>query len=62
MLASIQSEFNATTWQVFRMLVLEEVPAAEVARGVGITTNAVYVAKSRVLSRLRAELCGLVDD
>jgi RNA polymerase sigma factor (sigma-70 family) len=62
MLATIQPEFNPTTWQAFRMLVLEEMPAAEVARGVGMTTNAVYVAKSRVLTRLRAELCGLVDD
>jgi RNA polymerase sigma-70 factor (ECF subfamily) len=60
-LAAIQPEFNATTWQVFRMLVLEEVPAAEVARAVGITPNAVYVAKSRVLARLRAELRGLMD-
>jgi hypothetical protein len=61
LLASIQAEFNAKTWQVFRMLVLEEVPAAEVARSLGITANAVYVAKARVLARLRAELHGLMD-
>jgi RNA polymerase sigma-70 factor (ECF subfamily) len=62
LLASIQCEFNAQTWQVFQLLVLEELPAAEVAQRVGITQNAVYVAKARVLARLRAELRGLVDE
>jgi RNA polymerase sigma-70 factor (ECF subfamily) len=61
LLAAIQGEFNATTWRTFHMLVLEEVPAAEVARAVGVTLNAVYIAKSRVLARLRAELRGLMD-
>jgi len=61
LLASIHAEFNAKTWQVFRLLVLEEVPAAEVARRLHITPNAVYVAKARVLSRLREELRGLMD-
>src|SRR5262249_41614921 len=61
MLTTIQGEFNATTWQVFRLLMLEGIPAAEVARQVGITANAVYVAKARVLARLRADLRGLMD-
>jgi RNA polymerase sigma-70 factor (ECF subfamily) len=61
MLATIQAEFNATTWQVFQMLVLEDRPAAEVAGRLGMTPNAVYVAKAHVLARLRAELSGLVD-
>jgi RNA polymerase sigma-70 factor (ECF subfamily) len=60
LLAQIQHEFNDRTWQVFRMLVLEERPAAEVAAELGITANAVYVAKARVLGRLRSELRGLV--
>jgi RNA polymerase sigma-70 factor, ECF subfamily len=60
LLASIQAEFNATTWQVFQMLVLENRRAAEVAEQLGITPNHVYVAKSRVLARLRAELHGLM--
>jgi RNA polymerase sigma-70 factor (ECF subfamily) len=62
MLATIQMEFNTQTWEVFRLLVLEEVPAAEVAQRFGITANLVYVAKSRVLARLRLELRGLIDD
>lgn len=61
LLAGIQAEFNATTWQVFQMLVLEDRPAAEVAHCLTITPNAVYVAKARVLARLRAELRGLME-
>jgi RNA polymerase sigma-70 factor (ECF subfamily) len=61
-LTSIQHEFNGTTWQVFQMLVFEEVPPAEVAQRLEITTNAVYVAKARVMSRLREEVSGLVDE
>lgn len=60
-LASIQSDFNETTWKVFRMLVLEDRPVAEVAQAMGITANAVYVAKARVLARLREELRGIVE-
>ena len=60
-LAIIQAEFNAATWQVFQMLVLEDRPAAEVAQQLGLTRNAVYVAKARVLARLRAELRGLME-
>ncbi len=62
MLASIQPEFNATTWQVFQMLVFEELSVNEVAQRLGITANAIYVAKARVMSRLRDEVRGLVDE
>ena len=61
LLASIQMEFNPTNWQVFQMLVLDNRPVAEVAQHFHITPNAVYVAKARVLARLRAELRGLME-
>jgi RNA polymerase sigma-70 factor (ECF subfamily) len=41
--------------------VLEDRPAAEVAQRFGLKPNAVYVAKSRILARLRTELRGLID-
>ncbi len=59
LLRLIEPDFAPTTWRAFQRLVLEGVPAAEVAKQVGITRNAVFIAKSRVLSRLRAELAGL---
>ena len=36
-------------------------PAAEVARQLGITENAVYIAKLRVLRRLRQELAEFLE-
>ncbi len=60
LLAVVQSDFQPQTWEVFRLLVLEDRPAAEVAHRCGMGLNAVYVAKSRVLARLREELGGLV--
>jgi RNA polymerase sigma-70 factor, ECF subfamily len=60
-LGVIQKDFEPETWEVFRLLILEDLPAAEVAQRCDKTENAVYVIKSRVLSRLRQELGGLVE-
>ena len=60
LLAAVQPDFQARTWEVFRLLVLEDRPAAEVAQRCQMELTAVYVAKSRVLARLRQELGGLV--
>lgn len=58
----MQAEFEPTTWQACWEFVVNARPADEVARELGLTVNAVYLAKSRVLRRLRAELIGLLDD
>ncbi len=60
LLAAIQPDFEESTWEVFRLLVLEDRPAAEVAQRTRLSRNAIYVAKSRVLKRLREEVEGLV--
>jgi RNA polymerase sigma-70 factor (ECF subfamily) len=60
-LGVIQKDFEPETWEVFRLLILDDLPAAEVARRTGRSENAVYVIKSRVLARLREELGGLVE-
>ena len=57
----IRQEFQPTTWQACWETVVMDRPAAEVAAELGITVNAVYLAKSRVLSRLRQDLDGLLD-
>jgi RNA polymerase sigma factor (sigma-70 family) len=60
LLETLQPEFEPRTWEMFRRFVLEEVPAAQVAAELGTTPNAVFIAKSRVLSRLREEADGLI--
>lgn len=61
LLESVRPRFREGTWAAFQGLVLEGKPAAEVAEALGMTVNAVQVAKSRVLSVLRAEGEGLLD-
>lgn len=57
----MQAEFESTTWRACWCQVIEEKPAAQVARELNLSENAVYLAKSRVLRRLRDELDGLLD-
>ena len=54
-------EFEPATQQAFRRLVLDSCSAQVVASELGISVNAVYIAKSRVLYRLREEIRGLID-
>ena len=61
LLELLEPEFEPNTWRAFRLLVLEGRPTATVAAELGTTPNAVRIAKSRVLSRLRRECEGLVD-
>jgi len=57
----IQVQFEPATWKAFWAVVVEEKPAAEVAQSLGLSVNAVYIARSRVLTRLRTELDGLLE-
>ena len=61
LLAMIEPDFQETTWQAFRRVVLDGVPAATVAADLGLSVNAVALAKSRGLQRLRQEAKGLLD-
>jgi hypothetical protein len=49
----IESRFTESTQQVFRHLVLDGAEADSVARETGLSLNAVFTAKSRVLRELR---------
>ena len=55
----LRSDFKPQTWQAVWDLVVEDKPATEVAAAAGMTVQAVYAAKCRVLARLRQELQGL---
>jgi RNA polymerase sigma-70 factor, ECF subfamily len=61
LLQLMRSEFEPATWQACWAFVVGGRSAAEVATELGITANAVYLAKVRVLRRLRDELEGLLE-
>jgi RNA polymerase sigma-70 factor (ECF subfamily) len=61
LLARIEPQFTPSTWLAFRRVVLEEARPDAVAAELGLTVNAVFIAKSRVLQRLRQEARDLLD-
>jgi len=57
----VASELQPQTMAAFEAFALQERPAEEVAAELGLTTNAVFGAKRRVLDRVR-DLMPLMDD
>jgi RNA polymerase sigma-70 factor (ECF subfamily) len=57
----METDFQPSTWQACWQHVACNKPAATVAAELGMTVRAVYLAKARVLRRLREELDGLCD-
>jgi RNA polymerase sigma factor (sigma-70 family) len=58
----VRAEFTPSSWQAFWQTALEDRPPGEVAAELGLSVGAVYVARSRVLSRLRRRIKQLCDD
>jgi RNA polymerase sigma-70 factor, ECF subfamily len=56
----MQADFAPSTWKACWEFVAQGRPAVEVASELGISENAVYLAKCRVMRRLKQELAGLV--
>lgn len=61
LLSLTQPSFEPSTWKAFCRVTLDGVRPDVVAKELGISLNAVFIAKSRVLSRLRQEAEGLVE-
>ena len=57
----IEPEFAASTWRAFRRVMVDGAAVGAVAAELGLSANAVFIAKSRVLSRVRQVIRGLVD-
>jgi RNA polymerase sigma-70 factor (ECF subfamily) len=57
----IRHDFEERSWQAFWRVVIEEQRPQDVAADLGMTVNAVYLAKGRVLGRLREEFGELLD-
>jgi RNA polymerase sigma-70 factor (ECF subfamily) len=52
----IQSEFSPSTWQAFWQTAVEDRGASDVAAELGLSVGAIYVARSRVLARLKRRI------
>ena len=57
----VRSEFREDDWQAFLRTAIDKQPAKSVAEELGKSVASVYLAKSRILKRLREELDGLLD-
>jgi RNA polymerase sigma-70 factor (ECF subfamily) len=57
----LEPEFSPLTWRAFQEHVVADRDAGEVAAALGTSVGTVYAAKSRVLRRLRENLCCLLD-
>jgi RNA polymerase sigma-70 factor (ECF subfamily) len=61
-LTRIRGNFEDDTWEMFERVWIRNQPAADVARALNRPIHAVYVAKSRVLNRLKQEILSLAED
>lgn len=61
LLELIRPEFTEATWKAFCRQALDGASPGEVAAELGLTSNAVCIARSRVLRRLRQEAQGLLE-
>jgi RNA polymerase sigma-70 factor (ECF subfamily) len=60
-LEMIRGDFATNTWQAFWACTVDGRPAADVARELDMTPDAVYQAKARVMRRVREEFAELLD-
>jgi RNA polymerase sigma-70 factor (ECF subfamily) len=61
-LDQIRSQFEPATWQAFELAWLRDRSSSDVAAELRINVAAVYVAKSRVLKRLREKILELSEE
>jgi RNA polymerase sigma-70 factor (ECF subfamily) len=52
----VRGEFEESTWQAFWCTAIDGTAAKEVGASLGMSVGAVYIAKSRVLARLKASI------
>jgi RNA polymerase sigma factor (sigma-70 family) len=58
----VRLEFENPTWQAFWRTAVEGQTAREAAEGLGMSVGAVYIARSRVLSRIKEKVAQLRDE
>ncbi len=58
----VQRDFQETTWHAFWQTAVELHPAKQVAESLGISVGAVYIAKSRVLTKIKKRIQEILGD
>lgn len=58
----VRSEFESTTWTAFWDTAIEQIPAQEVADRIGKSVGAVYIARSRVMQKIKQRITDLDED
>ncbi|HZL89907.1 MAG TPA: sigma-70 family RNA polymerase sigma factor [Pirellulaceae bacterium] len=56
----IRNEFSDRDWTAFYRVVIDGIAPAEAAEELNVSVNVIYLAKSRVLRRVREEFAGLI--
>ena len=59
---ALRDQLAPATWAAFVGTALDGRPASVVAAELAISVNAVHIARSRVMARLRREAEGFLDD
>lgn len=59
---AVCNEFETATWDAFWLTAVEGMPPAEAAAKTGKTIGAVYVARTRVMQRIREKVSELEDE
>lgn len=59
---SIRAEFSETHWQAFTRTTLDGADPAEVGEELGLSRAAVYIAKSRIVKRLRDKISSVAAE
>jgi RNA polymerase sigma-70 factor (ECF subfamily) len=58
----IRGEFESATWTAFWDTAIEELSAQEVAERIGKSVGAVYIARSRVMQKIKQRIADLDED
>lgn len=58
----VKQDFTPATWQAFWLTAVEGVPGRDVAEQLGLSVAAVYLAKGRVMTRLKDQVKLLVGE
>jgi RNA polymerase sigma factor (sigma-70 family) len=58
----VKNEFADSTWQAFWKTGIDNKPVTAVAKELGLSAGAIYIARTRVLARLRDRVAQLTED